>query len=508
MDGLVSLRLALRAALCAFLGVAAMGVAATQAHAAAGVSMSGGVLTVAADGADDSLDVRWTDSAKTVLRVQDTGAGGATNGGGCSQGSSQQVTCSGFTSVVIDLGSGNDTLNLDEAVNVPVSSDGGLGDDRMTSVGTLHGGAGNDQLKGIDGTSEQLYGDDGDDKLNGQGGGDLLDGGPGNDALMGGSGADEIHGGEGDDALKGESPFEHTLPQSGTDVLDGGPGNDTVDYTSRDDGLSISLDGLANDGAPGESDNLLAVEVVAGGSGADTMTGSTGPDQLHGGVGSDTIDGGGGDDIVDGEGSNDVVNGGPGDDIVLGGGADDTVDGGPGADRISGDSQQDVGISDGADTIKARDGEADRVDCNGGADVAVLDEKDIAGESGGLNSCESIDRAAVAHGGGGGGGPAAGGISVASVKAGHHGKLTLTLRVPGAGSAVASASVKKQAGFLATGSGKIHQAGTVAVKLRATKVGKRALKKKRAVKVMVRATFIPAGAKKGVTVKKRATLRR
>jgi Ca2+-binding RTX toxin-like protein len=115
-------------------------------------------------------------------------------------------------------------------------------------------------------------------------------------------------------------------PGLGHDLVSGGPGQDTVLYDRRSTGIAVSLDGVANDGAPGEQDNILTdVEV------------------LDGGAGDDLLVGGDGNDFLDGNGGNDDLRGGAGDDAISGHGGDDTIDGGTGADNMHG--------HDGVDTV-------------------------------------------------------------------------------------------------------------------------------------------------------------
>ena len=82
--------------------------------------------------------------------------------------------------------------------------------------------------------------------------------------LIGSDSANRLTGGAGDDVLDG---------RGGADVLVGGLGSDTADYSSRSEPLSLTLDGVANDGATagaGEGDLIRDdVENVRGGSGDD-----------------------------------------------------------------------------------------------------------------------------------------------------------------------------------------------------------------------------------------------
>jgi hypothetical protein len=119
--------------------------------------------------------------------------------------------------------------------------------------------------------------------------------------------------------------------------------------------FSVTLDGVANDGAPGENDNVVETEDVTiydgGGSGTEpgaTVVGDAGVNEIWGDDGNDTIDGGAGNDFLHGWGGN--------------------------------------------DTINANDGFADRVDCGDGTDVANVDEFDQVSDT-----CETVNRTTRGH---------------------------------------------------------------------------------------------------------------
>ena len=108
-----------------------------------------------------------------------------------------------------------------------------------------------------------------------------LSGGTGNDTLIGGSGADAFIGGD---------------------------GTDLADYSARTSNLTVSIDDRANDGAPGEGDDVRTdVENVRTGSGNDRVTGSSNDDALFTGAGHDTVRGGGGNDLISAGDGNDLV---------------------------------------------------------------------------------------------------------------------------------------------------------------------------------------------------------
>jgi Ca2+-binding RTX toxin-like protein len=235
--------------------------------------------------------------------------------------------------------------------NRPVKLYGNAGKDRLGIYFSevpasipfeLHGGDGNDELKDSSGqaNNSKLYGDAGNDTLLGYAGNDYLDGGDGQDEVDGGEGNDSVHGGTGNDVMWGDH-----YADPGSDVIDGGPGLDTTqDWSTPEDldqqpAIDVTLDGKANDGRPGESDNVVAVEkfqmyVVGrlvgssaseelnihnpGNSGPSTLIGNDGNDTLYGHDFDDTVDGGAGNDHVEGGYGNDTVTGGPGQDVIYG----------------------------------------------------------------------------------------------------------------------------------------------------------------------------------------------
>ncbi len=146
----------------------------------------------------------------------------------------------------------------------------------------------------------------------------LIVGGGGNDTLIGGGGNDTLMGFDGDDALRGGL---------GADLLDGGNGTDLADYSERTNGVVVTLDGLDNDGEPGELDRVLTnVENVMGGAGNDTITGSDGPNVLYGLAGKDFLLGLGGNDSLVGGAGNDTLRPGLGKDTLVGGAHSDMAD--------------------------------------------------------------------------------------------------------------------------------------------------------------------------------------
>jgi Ca2+-binding RTX toxin-like protein len=210
----------------------------------------------------------------------------------------------------------------------------------------------------------------------------LVDAGPGNDALYGGPEPDTLVGG------------------TGTDILSGGAGQDVASYGDRTDPVNLSLDGVANDGAPGENDFIMTdVERLAGGSGNDTITGSAGADFLIGGGGVNTISGLGGSDFISGLGA-DTVHSGGGDDTVYdqgeisAGNGDDYVNAGPGGHVNGGPGNDSLGShgmvvlngGSGDDQLNSsNEGSPDTDICGTGSDVAIVDAQDTV-----ASDCETV----------------------------------------------------------------------------------------------------------------------
>ncbi|GAA0912625.1 calcium-binding protein [Virgisporangium aurantiacum] len=171
-----------------------------------------------------------------------------------------------------------------------------------TQADSILGFAGNDVLTG-GGGRDSIWGHAGTDRLLGGGDDDILSGGDGNDALLGNDGDDELLGDDGNDTLAGQADDDvlrggdgddtgiaSASAVDGTDSFSGGAGVDLANYSARTDALTISLDGLADDGVPGEGDNNGAdVEDAIGGSRGDVLTGNALSNHLNGNTGDDTI---------------------------------------------------------------------------------------------------------------------------------------------------------------------------------------------------------------------------
>lgn len=285
--------------------------------------------------------------------------------------------------VRLELGDGDDwnSFGSDYPAALPVEVYGGEGKDTLQTYGadhvTLDGGGGNDLLKG-------WLADD------------VLRGGPGDDEINGSGGNDHIEGGEGNDSI---SPDTYKDP--GSDYVDGGPGIDTVDDWSIPDAdyhppVTVSMDGIANDGRPGEADNVINVEKITSSVSA-TLSGSEGDDEFrvwaNVNEGNSTLLGNGGNDKLTTGDYQDTLDGGAGNDVLNAGFGNDVITGGPGQDTIFADATSascgwysyTCKIPFGNDVVYARDGEADTIDCGVGEDRAIVDKIDI------VANCETVD---------------------------------------------------------------------------------------------------------------------
>lgn len=205
----------------------------------------------------------------------------------------------------IDMGAGNDQVNLYVGATVTGKILLGAGDDvaLSTSAGgfEIDGGEGSDTI-----AMDYTYGGD-----------DILSGGAGNDYIYAGAGNDQVDGGADDDTLYGNDGNDLIKGGAGNDDIDGGAGIDTASYTGNfvDHAFAMNADGSLKatdlrNGAPDGIDSLRNIErltfadgtwtLVVGTDGNDALTGSAGNDLVFGGNGNDTFVGTGGLDRYDG----------------------------------------------------------------------------------------------------------------------------------------------------------------------------------------------------------------
>lgn len=401
----------------------------------------------------------------------------------------------------IETGDGKDIVNVGENLpaGIPVTVDGGAGDDTLRGAAfaetadTILGGPGNDKITGGPG-NDVLRGGDGDDEVEGQAGGDQLFGDGGNDKLRGDGYRDQFA-----DTIDGGAGFDQT------------DGDWMVESGSYQPPITVSLDGNANDGRPGESDNVTGLEKIylnapatlIGGNDADEFTVFNTAD------GSTKMVGNGGDDKLTSFDHSDEVDGGAGNDTLAGGYGDDKVIGGPGRDQIHGDAPSSAcnyiqcRLPFGNDTIYAQDGEVDSIDCGIGNDTAYVDANDV------VSGCENVVK------GSGSAGPQAGdaakgsalALKLRGTKLGKALRRGFVLDVAAPGKGKVSVVARRGRKIVAKGAAKTKAAKKVAVKVRFTKQGKRALRRAKTAKLALTVTFTPAkGAK--VTAKRAVTFTR
>lgn len=348
------------------LAVAAAAIVAAPAGAAT-VSASGSMLTFTggAEANDVRVELTWAATPNGVCTIDwetcvdpgvwvatvDDAAGALRAEGNCRQTLPSQAVCefSWHPSIVAELAEGDDLASISRVIGGRL--DGGPGSDTLSGAVAMTGGAGDDRLNyfATNYCRERLEGGDG---------ADIID--------AGGDGVDTLGRPNRDDC----------------GVLDGGAGPDvlrgggSVSYGNRSEPVTVTLDGIANDGAPGEGDQVLNPMALYGGAGGDNLTGGPSGERLHGGPGNDRLLGGAGGDYVTGESGADWVDGQDGDDFVR---ADDYGDtsfvgdvliGGSGTDRIWG------GYGD--DDVRVRDGAQDDISCAGGTDTLTADAVDSA----------------------------------------------------------------------------------------------------------------------------------
>ena len=235
----------------------------------------------------------------------------------------------------------------------------GDGDDFAAVTATtarLHGGEGNDELRGAPTVGSQFTG------------------GPGDDQMVGGVGRDVFH---------------EERAANGADSMNGADGRvDEVTYSGRTRGVVADLQGDRDDGERGERDLIGGVERLRGGRGNDVLVGNNTQNVIVGGRGNDVIRGLGGDDQLGADVSRvrttsrrtrDSINGGSGQDRIFGSGGADSLNGGSGADVVKGGR--------GGDRIRTRDDSIDELSCDGGRDTVALDVFDYF-----ARGCERVRR--------------------------------------------------------------------------------------------------------------------
>jgi Ca2+-binding RTX toxin-like protein len=312
-------------------------------------------VTVDIDSAPDDGEAGEGDDVETDVENLTGGSGADTLTGSSAantlSGGGGGDTLAGLTGADVFNGDGGtDTVSYAIRTNSvtadidgnPDDGEAGEGDNVETDVENLIGGSGADTLTGSS-DDNVLSGGGGADTLDGRGGADVFNGGGNVDTVTyashnnpvtvdidgvaddgeagegdnvgidvenvaGGSDDDVLTGSSSNNVLSGGGGDDFFDGLGGADVINGGSGSDTVTYASRTSGVTVDLDGFADDGASGENDNVgFDVENVIGGSAGDFLTGNAGANTLTGGTGDDTLDGGTGTDLLIGGSGTDTV---------------------------------------------------------------------------------------------------------------------------------------------------------------------------------------------------------
>ena len=267
----------------------------------------------------------------------------------------------------LDGNAGNDTATYSEmtgpitvALNQSISAIvtvNGLAEDSIRNIENIIGGTKDDTLTG-DSLANALSGGGGNDLLKGGIGLDVLDGGDGIDTadyaekvfavevvlsldsnasvllggigedvirsienIIGGTSADVLTGDSAANRLEGRAGADMLTGMAGNDALDGGIGIDTARYSDKTTAVVVTLNGALSTlvliGADAtDTDTIVNIENLIGGSAGDTLTGDGLANRLDGGAGGDNLAGADGDDVLIGRDGNDNIDGGAGSDTA------------------------------------------------------------------------------------------------------------------------------------------------------------------------------------------------
>jgi Ca2+-binding RTX toxin-like protein len=231
---------------------------------------------------DGELSVIDTNPANDIVTIsQSNGSISVTSNGGTPVVFSPSQVLN-INVINVTLGSGHDIVVVGSGILVPLTIDGGAGNDFLSAGGgpaILIGGAGNDILWGGP-SGDKLFGGDNNDDLFGGGGNDSLVGGTGIDIVHGGAGRDFAIGGENEDLLIGGGDDDILI--GGTTIYDDVDGLDEImaiwgstdSFESRVAQLTGTGGLLAATGAVTNDD---ALDIIVGGAGRDLVFGDTNP---------------------------------------------------------------------------------------------------------------------------------------------------------------------------------------------------------------------------------------
>jgi Ca2+-binding RTX toxin-like protein len=172
-------------ALFGLLALLAAGLACGGQSLAAARAGSGYTVVLAGGSGPNDLRIGLSADGRSYLIVSSTPLEVA--GGPCTHppGAEAELSCeaAAVAGFVFNGGAGDDVVAVSPAVPIPVTLQGGPGNDKLV------GGAGSDKLVGGSG-NDRLIGRAGNDWLYGGSGEDVLLGGPGRDTCIGGPGRD------------------------------------------------------------------------------------------------------------------------------------------------------------------------------------------------------------------------------------------------------------------------------------------------------------------------------
>ena len=271
------------------------------------MTKSGTTIVYAASANGDNISL-GNDAGRpfveTTLAPITVGAGGAT----ARPRARRVVRCNTGSAFQVNLvaGSSENNVNGEQVTGTqPLLTQGSDANDRITGTNngdTIAGGAGDDNLYGLAGTTRSTPG-------------------------RARTGSRTATATTPSSAVRTATPGS---PRSAPTASRPGAGNDTVSYETRTAPVTITFNGVADDGQAGEGDNVGSdAEEATGGSGNDVIVGNDLGDRLHGGAGNDHITGGKGEDRLEG---------GEGDDVIdARDGRYDSIDCGPGNDIVYAD---------------------------------------------------------------------------------------------------------------------------------------------------------------------------
>jgi hypothetical protein len=201
-------------------------------------TLTGGVLRVESDTANDQIEIRETSGGPIILLTNPGAA--ASTGTIMVKDLTRPANNPWFFErsevqrIEVEMGAGDDQLVSEAGVATTVRA--GDGNDLVeTGLANdiLFGGPGNDRLHANDG-DDVVHGEDGDDLATGGSGNDTLHGDAGADALFGGTGNDLLTGGDNAavNQLDGEAGDDTMISLSRKDLVGGGLGRDTLDVVA------------------------------------------------------------------------------------------------------------------------------------------------------------------------------------------------------------------------------------------------------------------------------------